>query len=100
MLTGLSISMSCHVQTPKISKRSGLYAGSGGTFLLSGYRVQISSVLAILKTSQVLLSHRNLISEGFPKKPDPEALGTQYIMSVLGAFHRVQVETCSRVMAF
>ena len=58
-----------------ISKSSGLYAGSGGTYLLSEYRVQISNVLAILKTSQVLLSHRNVIFEAFPKKPDPEALG-------------------------
>lgn len=61
MLTGLSISMLCHVQIRKISKSSGLYARSGGTYLLSEYGVQISNVLAILKTSQVLLNHRTVI---------------------------------------
>lgn len=72
----------------------------GETFLLRECKVQVYNLLAVLKTSQVPLSHKNVIFEAFPKKSDPQALGIHYIMLELGTFLRVQVENCNRVMAF
>lgn len=78
-LAGLDIPMLCCVQTHKIFKSSGLYAGTGATFLLKVFEylefgVQISNILITLKPFQVLLSHRNVNFEAFPEKPDPGTL--------------------------
>lgn len=70
-------SLLCHAEIPPTSKSYRLYVVRRETVLCSEYRVQLSSILAILKTSQVLPGHRNVIFEAFPMKPDPEALGTQ-----------------------